>query len=158
MARHKRQSTVFVEPDLPITPMLDMSFQLMAFFLIVFNPTPPEGHLDLALPKQSGGPSTQIPITQSEEEDDLTVVVTATPEGGIANISVATKTSPDPKMLGADSAKLFEFLKGRQKDVKPGKLALQMSENIGYAFVVKLIDESSRAGYKQVSPTVIGAK
>ena len=34
MLKHdrRRQGTDFVEPDLPITPMLDMSFQLLAFF------------------------------------------------------------------------------------------------------------------------------
>ncbi len=40
MLKHdrRRQGTDFVEPDLPITPMLDMSFQLLAFFIMTFKP------------------------------------------------------------------------------------------------------------------------
>ena len=34
--RRKRPRIPLVEPDLPITPMLDMSFQLMAFFLLMW--------------------------------------------------------------------------------------------------------------------------
>ena len=37
----RRQGTDFVEPDLPITPMLDMSFQLLAFFIMTFKPPRP---------------------------------------------------------------------------------------------------------------------
>jgi len=54
--RHRhRQKPDHVEPDLPITPMLDMSFQLLAFFIMTFHPTQTEGQIMVALPKQEGG-------------------------------------------------------------------------------------------------------
>ena len=37
---------------LPITPMLDMTFQLLFFFIMNFNPVDIEGQLDAALPSQ----------------------------------------------------------------------------------------------------------
>ncbi|MGL4423725.1 MAG: ExbD/TolR family protein [Gemmataceae bacterium] len=151
---HRKKIDEFVKPSIPIVPMLDMSFQLMAFFLVVFNPTPPEGHLDLALPKQTGGPSTQIPSVDQPEEDDLTVQIRATPQGAIAGIAVVTKTNSEPKEIGADAAKLMEYLKARAKDNKPGKLRLECDETLTYSFVVQLIDVASRSGYKQVSPTL----
>ena len=40
MMKRKKKKPDYVEPDLPITPMLDMSFQLLAFFVMTFNPTP----------------------------------------------------------------------------------------------------------------------
>ena len=56
MARHKRQlKAAAVEPELPITPFLDMSFQLLAFFVITFKPMDTEAQLPLALPKLEGG-------------------------------------------------------------------------------------------------------
>ena len=36
---------------LPITPMLDMSFQLLSFFILTFHPMPTEGQLSINLPK-----------------------------------------------------------------------------------------------------------
>jgi hypothetical protein len=40
------------EVTLPITPMLDMSFQLLFFFMATFNPTDPEGAQTLALTRE----------------------------------------------------------------------------------------------------------
>src|SRR3954471_9491417 len=59
MLKHhrKRQASDYVEPDLPITPMLDMSFQLLAFFIMTFQPTKTEGQIAVALPAQTGGGS-----------------------------------------------------------------------------------------------------
>ena len=51
----KKSGTDFVEPDLPITPMLDMSFQLLAFFIMTFKVAPTEGQIMLTLPKEDGG-------------------------------------------------------------------------------------------------------
>lgn len=44
---HKRPGTGFVEPDVPITPMLDMSFQLLAFFIMTFKLAAVEGQITL---------------------------------------------------------------------------------------------------------------
>jgi len=159
MSRHRAIQTGFVEPDLPITPMLDMSFQLLAFFLTTFNPSPTEGHLDLALPKQEGGQAaTAPPEIKIDEEDELTAQVEATPEGGIAGIKVFEKGSAEGKPLGVDTAKLFQYLKDRtaRNGGKAGKLRLEMGDTLTYQFVVKLIDEATRAGYRNVSPAPIG--
>ena len=124
MARHKSVQTPPVDPDLPITPMLDMTFQLLAFFITTFNPTPSEGHLDLALPKLEGGQAaTATPVVTIDEEDEFTVQVDSTPEGGIAGIKVLEKGAAEGKALGTDTSKLFSFLKDRtaSKGGKAGK-------------------------------------
>src|SRR5947207_2085199 len=38
------------EVELPITPMLDMAFQLLTFFLFTYHPSALEGQMELALP------------------------------------------------------------------------------------------------------------
>ena len=155
--RHRLPDTGRIDPDLPITPMLDMSFQLLAFFVMTFNPSPPEGHLDLALPKEAGGPTQTVPNLTLDEEDELTVQVEAAPEGGITGIKVFEKGAAEGKPLGTDTAALFQYLKDRAAKLgKVGKLRLEMGETLNYQFVVKLIDEATRAGYKQVSPTLLG--
>ena len=37
---------------LPITPMLDMTFQLLFFFITSFNPADQEGQIEMALPSE----------------------------------------------------------------------------------------------------------
>ena len=44
-------------PDMPIVPMLDMSFQLMSFFILTFHPMPSEAQIALALPKIESMPA-----------------------------------------------------------------------------------------------------
>jgi biopolymer transport protein ExbD len=39
-----------IEIVLPITPMLDMAFQLLTFFIFTYNPSGLEGVMDLSLP------------------------------------------------------------------------------------------------------------
>ena len=87
--RRRGLPTSNVEPDLPITPMLDMSFQLLAFFITTYNPTPTEGHLDVGLPAEKGSQSTKLPDpTDAELIEDLTVRVESDEKGDIAAISL----------------------------------------------------------------------
>jgi biopolymer transport protein ExbD len=145
-----------VEPDLPITPMLDMSFQLLAFFVITFNPTAPEGHLDMALPKEEGGASAAPPsVDVTEEQEELTVTVEADQGGAISDIRVGGAASAEGKSVGPDSQELFKELKGRLKaGGKPAKVKLEMSDTLRYKLVIKLMDEIQRAGYKSVAPAL----
>jgi biopolymer transport protein ExbD len=156
--RHRLPQAGQIDPDVPIVPMLDMCFQLLAFFIMTFSPTPPEGHLDLALPKESGKDQlTPPPAFPLDEEDELTVQVEAAPEGGITGIKVLEKGAAEGKPLGADTAALFAYLRDRAARVgKVGKLRLEMGETLNYQYVVKLIDEATRAGYLKVSPSVLG--
>src|SRR6187549_2749335 len=63
--KHKRVQAKPTSPDLPITPMLDMSFQLMAFFILTFKPAPTEVQLALMLPN-AGNSSSPTPIDINE--------------------------------------------------------------------------------------------
>ncbi|CAN5542129.1 hypothetical protein BH11PLA2_BH11PLA2_28130 [soil metagenome] len=158
--KHKSPSATFVEPDLPITPMLDMSFQLLAFFITTFNPTPSEGHLDMALPKIEGGPSTDTPPPNLDDDaDELVVTIDATQNGDIAQIRLRGKEETDGRPLGADSAALFDALKKKLAEKKKaGKVKLELADNLAYKMVIKLMDEITRAGYKQVAPALHGKK
>jgi len=53
MSNRHRGEGPGVEVTLPITPMLDMSFQLLFFFMATFNPTDPEGAQALAVAKEA---------------------------------------------------------------------------------------------------------
>ncbi|OWK43155.1 ExbD/TolR family protein [Fimbriiglobus ruber] len=147
-----------VEPDLPITPMLDMSFQLMAFFILTFSPKPVEGQLSLSLPKEEGGPSNVAPSVDLTEDEDVVVQIYASDNGNIADISIAPKTGS--YSIGKDTSALFKFLKEKAAaataEKKPApKLRLEMADQLNYQFVIKLLDEGKRAGFERISPAAL---
>src|SRR6516164_148323 len=47
---HRRKAEPGPEVELPITPMLDMAFQLLAFFILTYHPSALEGQVALAQP------------------------------------------------------------------------------------------------------------
>src|SRR3954452_19601437 len=69
---------------LPITPMLDMTFQLLFFFIVNFRPMPStiEGQLEMALPTENAtsAPDKKVDTPKGTDKDldfpsDLTVKV-----------------------------------------------------------------------------------
>ncbi len=156
----RRPKTGPTEPDLPITPMLDMSFQLMAFFILTFRPLPSEAQLALALPRDGGEGSPPPMAVLDIEDDELIVQLYAAPNGTIADIVAAPKTGNVP--LGPDTAKLFAYLKERAASSggKPPRLKYEVADGLNYQFVIKLLDEGRRAGYERITPTLLnsGAK
>src|SRR5438552_14874064 len=72
------------EVELPITPMLDMAFQLLMFFILTYRPSMLEGHLALSLPStadakaatpQEVDPKSSAPEETPELPAEVTVVV-----------------------------------------------------------------------------------
>ena len=49
---HRKKPGADSKITLPITPMLDMTFQLLFFFIINFHPADLEGQMDMALPSE----------------------------------------------------------------------------------------------------------
>ena len=92
--------------QMPITPMLDMTFQLLFFFLLNYHPTAAEGQMDLALPTEQGkvNPADLNPLQAAvgeerdpEEPPEVTVIIEAIQGddprtvGQISEISVQVK-------------------------------------------------------------------
>ncbi len=163
MGKHKRPTTDHVEPDLPITPMLDMSFQLMAFFILSFRPAPTEGQIALALPEQKGGPSTSIPVIADdlEKADEVVAIVTANANGEVGGITISN--TEGGTALGGGDAGMRALQKlltdkanaaGKKADgsFKVGKLRLEIGKELLHAHVVTLIDVAQRTGFTDISP------
>jgi biopolymer transport protein ExbD len=152
--RRRRAPNRPTDPELPITPMLDMSFQLMAFFILTFRPAPSEAQLALTLPKEDGGGQSVPTLSIDAEDDELIVQVYAADNGNIASITAAPKTGNVP--LGADTGALFKYLRDRAAaSTKAPKLKYEIAERLNYQFVIKLLDEGRRAGYDRISPTLL---
>jgi len=143
-------------PELPITPMLDMSFQLMFYFVITFNPMPTEAQLALTLPKVEGGGGAPPPVGIDAQEEELIVQIYASDNGQIAGITAAPQSGNVD--LGKDTSALLKYLKDKAAASAgtPPKLKFEFAERLNYQYVIKMIDEAKRAGYDRVSPTLLG--
>jgi biopolymer transport protein ExbD len=158
----KRQGTDFVEPDLPITPMLDMSFQLLAFFIMTFKPADTEGQIALTLPKEEGGPPSAIPSPIDDNKPKHYIVrVDASDNGQIGKMTLTEEGSANAAGTELPSVtayrdKLMELSRGLAG--KPGKLTLEIDAKLLQAYVVQLVDSGIRAGFSDISPVPIDKK
>jgi biopolymer transport protein ExbD len=160
--KHRRAEAEPVQPDLPITPMLDMSFQLMAFFIFTFRPAPTEGQIAMSLPKEDGGPADAVPSITDDKPVAFLVKVDAAPTGSIASMTLQA-TGVDaaaPEPLGADTKKYQEELKKRWDALKgkPAKLTLEIGDGLVQEYVVSLLDIAVNVGFTDIAPVPMDPK
>lgn len=87
--------------DIQMTPMIDIVFQLMAFFLMTFKVAATEGDFNLKLPKaerSAGAANTQTEM--------ITVKLRSTATGDLASLQIESA----PPINGASSAAAFRKL------------------------------------------------
>ena len=146
-----------VEVTLPITPMLDMSFQLLAFFVMTFQAAnASEGRLDMYLPK-GGTPQAkkpdQVDLTKDSDADldqqaEVTVVVTSQ-RGGIDGLSIREKTKstavPNLDVLKPALMKLRAELGEKQTSIK-----IEAESRLKFEWLVKVMDACLGAGFHTV--------
>jgi biopolymer transport protein ExbD len=155
MAQQKKMTTDLVEPDLPITPMLDMSFQLLAFFIMTFRPSPTEAQIAMSLPPPNEGGGMSIPDPSSDKPTKYIVHVTATETGSIRSMSIREEGSAvDAKDIGADMKSYRDALLARTAALKgkPIKLTLELDDKLLHEYVVQLLDHGLRADISDISP------
>src|SRR5262249_30379810 len=127
---HRSKFDPLVDVTLPITPMLDMSFQLLAFFVMTFQAANAlEGQLDMYLPK-AGNPQAkrpdQVDLSKDSDADldqqaELAVVVSSQ-RGDVESLAIREKTKttpvPDVRSLKPALSKLRNELGGTQTAIK----------------------------------------
>ena len=159
-----RPTADHVEPDLPITPMLDMSFQLLAFFIMTFRPAPLEGQIAMSLPKEEGGASVAgFPTASDDKPVRYIIKVEANEDAGtIKKMTLREADSAnEPTDLGVEMGgyvdelkKLFEANRGRP----PAKLTLEIEPRLIQEYVVALLDHAIRVGFTDIAPVPVDPK
>ncbi|MFO0955874.1 MAG: biopolymer transporter ExbD [Isosphaeraceae bacterium] len=132
----------------PVTPMLDMAFQLLAFFILTFQAPTREARIDLylpsvamALPKMD---ETGAPAPADEQRGEL--IITARSDGSGKLLSLSLNERP---LLG--SAELFEVLHDRIRPrVKLLKVALLADDHLKYEEAARLLGACSAAGVDSI--------
>ena len=154
-----------IEPEINqvITPMLDLAFQMLIFFIINFHPSQlEEGQMNLTLPDsaqaQAAKPEDADPLNSMPGDLELPAEITvlvrtkrgANTQGDIGEITV--QESQGPHSVGDNAQNLRKYLEkarvglGNQNDIK-----IQADSKLKYAYVMEVMDMCTRAGFHNVS-------
>ena len=151
--RRKKKRSSQEEVTLNLAAMLDMAFQLLAFFILTFRPAPVEGQINLNLPPPV--PMVQPPIDRKEPDDGepgiaaahtLNITIAAAGNGQVASISVGLAKLFDGPMDG----RKLQILDRRLKDVfaiqgKPfDQVLLRVGKALNYGELMKIIEVCTR--------------
>jgi biopolymer transport protein ExbD len=134
----------------PVTPMLDMAFQLLAFFVLTFQAPSAETHLDLDLPatpaalpgapqgKAEPKPSRSV---DTDLENDLWVRAEADDLGDLKALRLGEAVLPDLETLGARLRRYIPILEGR-----PLRVRLVADDRLRYEEAARVLAACSAAG------------
>lgn len=144
---------------LPITPMLDMSFQLLFFFIATFHlPTGMEGQMALTLPEVSvdRGPRPGPPDGDMAIRDDVTIRLNgdvAGPDGdGVSTLTWLSESGvtllPYTKGLNELRGSLAEL---SASGAAPRCIKVQGDGKVKWRGVVRVMDACREAGFEDVT-------
>ena len=173
MSNKHRTEDKPTEVTLPITPMLDMAFQLMFFFLATFKPSSAmEGQMDLSLPAKSEAaakdPKKVSEKTESHTEEvdipaDFTITLHGLKDprnkGQVTGMEVKGSQGISETITGSrdDREKQLseKLVSAKPKDpkTKEGKVRsatvrMEADSNLRWAEVVRIMDVCYKAGYQ----------
>ena len=150
--------------QLNMAAMLDMAFQLLAFFILTYRPAPVEGCIALRMPPpgpitrpesaRDGGAANPADATDLAGVATLQIAVTANKDGSIATIRVAEH--PPVTNLQDFEQKLRSLMK--MSSVPFEQVLLKVGKNLEYENVLKIMEICSRnkltSGDKQTQLSV----
>jgi biopolymer transport protein ExbD len=147
--------------------MLDMAFQLLAFFILTYHPSDLEGQMQLALPadtNKAAHQKEQVDPTAANDKDplpdipaDLTVVVKTQNDGAgaINELSVEDRAGPSaihaPAGQSPADALLRYLRKAREKLENKGAIKLQADARLKWDNVVQVMDACRKAGFDNIA-------
>ncbi len=132
-----------MEVEIPITPMLDMAFQLLTFFIMTYRPAPTEGQFSMnLLPAQAATVMTKETPKDAAASDSLAVelrtlktLLRAGPNGQIGQIILSDNPIPDLKAFKAELEALVN-----NPDLQFEQALIKVDPKLKYAELIKVID------------------
>ena len=145
------------EVEVQITPMLDMAFQLLTFFILTFRPAPVEGQFSMNLLPASPAlkmDATAPPDTAANANPDvpaslrtMTTELRANPNGSLGKVMME-----EVELQGMDElkAKLREIL-DPAKDLPFEQALIKADPQLKYSELMKVIDVFSALKITKIS-------
>lgn len=175
-SRHAERGSEGVNLGLIITPMLDMSFQILAFFIMTYHPSAMEGYVNGNLVPPSRVKVICIDPKATDDllppgEPDLTetvqVIVHSMPRGGLerargdgqpAQIFVKSSEDVDSTLVSDTDEPLSDSLKKlktRLRSLHRGRAAsnlrLDCQPDLKHRYVMEIYDVCRASGFENVS-------
>jgi biopolymer transport protein ExbD len=172
MAGKRRTEDIMdVEINKVITPMLDMAFQIFAFFIVIYHPSQLEGQLLLSLPDaaqakaakpEEAAPDQSIPGALELPAEITVVVRTKRPDGSqdgsITQISVQERLGTKDVIkqdAGSKDVPNLDALRKYLQSVRSGlsnqnDIKIEAESGLRYEYVMQVMDMCTRAGFKNV--------
>jgi biopolymer transport protein ExbD len=141
--------------------MLDMAFQLLAFFILTFRAPSAETHLDLdlpaspvALPSGYRGEARPSPARNVDTDLERDILVRAESDelGDLKELRLGEARVPDLAALGNRLRRYTQLLEGR-----PLRVRLVATDNLRYEPVAQILTTCSAAGVAAIRLTQPGA-
>ncbi len=147
------------EIEIQITPMLDMAFQLLTFFILTYRPAPVEGQFALNLlpaqavakPSEVENPADSAPSDLPPALKSVTTTLKSDDSGNLASVVMGdnpvepTKLKDEVKRLYKDPTLPFD------------QALIQVDPKLRYSELIKVIDVFSGEGVTKLSFAEIGS-
>ncbi len=141
------------EVAFPVTPFLDMAFQLLAFFILTFRAPSREAKIDLylpstpaALPASPGGRvRSAAPANEVDQETDLLVRAEADASGKLRTLRLGEAPIESPEALGERLGRYRGVLAGQ-----PLRVRLVADDSLLYEEAARIIGACSAAGVDSI--------
>jgi biopolymer transport protein ExbD len=134
------------EVELNVAAMLDMAFQLLAFFILTFNPSDVETQITMFMPATKSVIQSGAGVSDSAEKSELdsfgfplSIQVSGDAEGGLTTITLGDqviKNDDANKLLAAFETELVRVLQ------VPGfeGVDLNIDSNLNYDWMIRVVD------------------
>lgn len=147
--RRRERRRLQGDVELNLAAMLDMAFQLLAFFILTFRPSPVEGQIALRMPapqpiskpaEQQASGSNEADTISLQGVETLTITALSNADGGIQSLRIA-QGEPTPNLqvfeerlnaIFADPAIPFQ------------QVILEVGSGLRYEHVMQLLDICAR--------------
>jgi biopolymer transport protein ExbD len=142
------------EVQFPVTPMLDMAFQLLAFFILTFQSPTSETRIDLylptvpvALPGSSQGQARTTPPKRSDLdlENDLKIRIQADELGDLKSIKLGETPLPNLEALADKLRRYAAVLEGR-----PLRVRITADDRLRYEIAARIIGTCNNSGVSSI--------
>jgi biopolymer transport protein ExbD len=149
MSKRRKRKRPQEDVQLNLAAMLDMAFQLLAFFILTFKPAPVEGQINLNLPPPVAVRDLQAAQQEADDADvgpasahTLTITIVSAGNGQVSSMTVGLAKLFDGPLDG----NRLKMLDRRLKDVfaiegKPfEQVLLRVGKSLNYGELMKIID------------------
>jgi biopolymer transport protein ExbD len=157
--RKMRGTTGEAKVEIQMTPMLDMIFQLLIFFILTFKPVVDEGQFGVNLSHLPGGRAalpTMVPGMGEESPGEPREIQFIPPLRVRLVASPAGNLTPGGIVLGDRSLQSIDYLLFELRNMVQGapddfEVVIEADSKLQYQYVVAAVNAISHAGVRKIN-------